>query len=139
MSSGTMCTSARSDVATPDAAQRVFQNGFLLQQIGLRNHQILPRRIELRLRARDFDLGQSADPDLLLIVLQQLLRGGDFLLPRFHILIEADQIPIEIQSGSDCGDHLLFELQVGGFHVVFLHPDIAACSRPSRNRSADSA
>ena len=44
----------------------------------------------------------------------------------FTILIEAHQIPVEIERGRYRGDDLLLELQVGGLHVVFLHADVAA-------------
>ena len=63
MSSGiTWTCQRRAGYAIP--AQRVLQNRLLLQQIGLRNHQVLLAGIQLRLRARDFDLGQRADGHL---------------------------------------------------------------------------
>ena len=53
----------------------------------------------------------------------------DFLLARAHVLIEADQIPVEIQSRGYGGDHLLLELQIGDLQIVLLHADIAAIHR----------
>ena len=45
--------------------------------------------------------------------------------------IEADQIPVEIESRGDGGDHLLLELQIGDLQIVLLHADIAAVHRRS--------
>ncbi len=110
----------------PGAAQRILQNRFLLQQVGLRYEQVLFAGEQLRLRPGDLDFRQGADSDLRLIIFEQLLRRRKLFLPGLHILIEAHQIPIEVQHRRNRGDHLLLKLQIGDFDVVSLHPDIAA-------------
>ena len=50
-----------------------------------------------------------------------------------QILIETDQVPVEIERGRYRRDHLLFELQIGHFEVVLLHPDIAAIHRRAKS------
>ncbi len=115
------------------AAQRVLQHDLLLLQIGLRNHQVLLAGVELRFGARDFDLRQRADLHLSLVVVQELLGGGDLLLARAHVLVEADQIPVQIERRRYGGDHLLLELQIADLHVVPLHADVAAVDGASES------
>ena len=60
-----------------------------------------------------------------LVVGQQLFGGRDFLFARAHVVVEAHQVPVEIERRRDGGDHLLLELQIADFQIVLLHADIA--------------
>ena len=132
VSSGTICTSARSACGDAIAAQGVLQNRLLLQQVGLRNHQVLLAGIELRFGARDFDLGQRADgPPAFRLSSSNCCAVSTLLLARAHVFIEADQVPVQVENRRNRGDHLLLELQVGHFQVVLLHADVAAVHRRS--------
>ena len=84
VSSGMMCTSARSVVATPWRLSAFFRIVSCCRRFVSEMTRSWRAGEELRLRARDFDFGERADADLFLIVLQQLFGGGHFLLFGFH-------------------------------------------------------
>ena len=76
------------------AAQRVLENGLLLQDHGLRrDHGPVVRR-QFRPGASDFHRGQGAHRHLLLIVIEESLRIRDRLLGNLDILNRAGQDPI---------------------------------------------
>ena len=60
----------------PIAAKRVLEDGFLLQDIGWGDEQILPGVGDFGGGAGNFDGGHAADFDLRLVVVEQFLRGG---------------------------------------------------------------
>ena len=102
----------------PGTAERVFENSLLLGDVGLRDEEIFLTGRDLSGSARYFDARKRAKLGLLLVVFVELLRGLERLLLDAQILIEADQIPIEIEDGGDRGNDLLLELQVRDLHVV---------------------
>ncbi len=126
-----MWMSASSGVCTPERLIAFLSTVSCCSRLVCGNGQILLRGIQLRFRARDFDLRQRAERNLFLVVFEKLLRGGQRLLARCQILMETHQIPIQIQHRRNRSDHLLLELQIGDLQVVLLHPDVAPIHRAS--------
>ena len=85
-------------LAIPLRLMRVLQNRFLLQQIGLRNQQVLLADVDLSFRASDFDGRERAGLRLLPVVVQKLFGGRQFALPRAHVLPELHQVPIQVEN-----------------------------------------
>src|SRR6266446_2070317 len=100
------------------AAQRILEDGFLLQDPRLGDGQILLGSGQLGFRAHDFDGRQRADFHLFLVIAEQLLVQIHGLLVHLHHLVEADQVPIQTDDGRDDVDYLLLEHQIGYLAIV---------------------
>ena len=85
-------------VGNPVAADGVLQDCLLLQQIGLRDQQVLLADVHLSFGARHFDGRERSGLGLFPVVFEQLFSGRQFALPGAHILPELHQIPIQIQN-----------------------------------------
>ena len=107
------------------AADGVLQHRLLLQQIGLGDQQVLLADVNLSFGASHFDGRERSGFRLFAIVVQQLLGGRQFALPRAHVLPELHQVPIQVENGRYRGGHLLPELEIGHLDVVLLHADVA--------------
>ena len=118
-------------VGNPVAADGVLQHRFLLEQIGLRDQQVLLADVDLSLGASDFDGRQRSCLRLFPVVVQKLFGGRQFALPRAHVLPELHQVPIQVENRRHRGGHLRSELQIRHLDIVLLHPDVAAVHRRS--------
>ena len=110
-------------------AQRVLDNRLLLQQPGLREHQILFRTGDSGLGANDLNRRHGSDVHLLLVVAIKLLVVGKRLLLGADVVVESNQIPIQLHHTGYRRNHLLLELQVGCFAVVARDTNVAVVHR----------
>ena len=100
------------------AAQRILENGFLLQNPRLGDGQILLGAGQLGLGAHDLDRRQRPDLHLLLVVAEQLVIQIHRLLFHPGVFIEAHQVPVQVDDRSHDIDHLLLEREVGNLAAV---------------------
>ncbi len=125
LSSGMMCTSARSEVAMPCRLSAFFRMVSCCRRLVwemTRSWRAANSCDCARVTSISASVPMRTCPDY------SPAAAPRWRLPaaRFHVLIEAHQIPVEIERGGNGGDHLLLELQIGDFHVVLLHADVAA-------------
>ena len=110
-------------------AQGVFEDDFLLQNVGLCQQHILLAGWNLGLGAGRFDGRLGANSDLLPAVLVQLSGRLQRLPFEAQVLVEGHQVPIQVQDGGNRGDHLKLELQIGHLDIVSGDADVAAVHR----------
>ena len=113
------------DVLHAVAVERVLQHDLLLRHVGLRDQQVLFARRDLRRRARHFNRRQRPDLHLLLVAVEQLLRRLQRLLLDAHGLVEAHQVPVQVEHRADRRHYLQFHLQIAHLQIVLRHPDVA--------------
>lgn len=112
-------------VRHPRAAERVLQHRLLLQHARLGHREVLLVARHFGFGAHDLDRRECSDLHLLLVVAEQLLGQRQGLLLHLRILVEAHQIPINIDDIGNRCDHLLLEYQIAHRNFILRDPNIA--------------
>ncbi len=113
-------------IAAPVAREHVLQNEFLLADVTLGVDEILLGRRYLSLGACGFDGGKSSLIDLVSVVFEEALRGGEGFLLHAHVSVEAHEVVIEANDAGDGADDLLLKDVVGNLLAVLRDMNEAA-------------
>ena len=114
------------------AAERILDDGFLLEELRLADGKVLFGTGDFGFGADDFDGRDGADFDLLLLVGVELGGYVNSLALDLDVFIERDQVPVQIDDGTDRGDDLEFEGKVGDFEVDLGDADVAVVDCTSK-------
>ena len=105
----------------------------MLQLIGLGHDQILLIGGQLRFGSQYVERGHGSDFQLLLVVAIELLRNSHRRFLYLYIFTVENQFPVIIRSLGHGRDHLLRELRIRHFDVVFRFDDVARVGQDSES------